>query len=129
MRYLVQARLKEHRALALRDAIADRSLGRGSVAGDEYLRNMAAARQFDDGNVLWVEVCYCPTPLEEETPYWEEYFELEQIKDAHNSEECRDKNSTDPWACSNCDCTRQLEERLSTLGISFRSLLDTHTKE
>lgn len=80
MRYLVRARLRTGRARALLGAILDRSLGRGSVAGGEYLRNMAAARQLDDGTVRWVQVCYCPTPLEEEIPYWEEYFELEQIK-------------------------------------------------
>ena len=129
MRYLVRARLKEGRARALRTAIADRSLGRASVAGDEYLRNMADARQLHDGSVRWVEVCYCPTPLEEEILYWEEYFELERIKDAHNAEQCRDKNGTEPWACSDCDCTERLEERLSTLGTSFRASLEAHTKE
>ncbi len=113
----------------MRVAIGGRTLGQGSVAGDEYLRNMADARQLHDGTVCWVEVCYCPTPLEEEIPYWEEYFELERIKDAHNPEQCRDKNGTEPWACSNCDCTQRLEERLSTLGTSFRASLEAHTKE
>lgn len=129
MRYLVRARLRKGRAGALLNAILDRSLGRGSVAGGEYLRNMAEARQLDNGTVRWVQVCYCPTPLEEETPYWEEYFELEQIKDAHNREKCRDKNGTEPWACSNCDCTERLEERLTTLGTGFRSELDAGEKE
>lgn len=129
MRYLVRARLKEGRARALRVAIGGRTLGQGSVAGDEYLRNMADARQLHDGTVRWVEVCYCPTPLEEEIPYWEAYFELERIKDAHNPEQCRDMNGTEPWACSDCDCTQRLQERLSTLGTSFRALLEAHAKE
>jgi len=54
MRYLVTARVKpgEHDALA--QAIDDGTLGAGSIAGDEYFRNMAAARQLDDGRVQWV---------------------------------------------------------------------------
>src|SRR5206468_8550348 len=70
MRYLVTARVKRGRTDALAHAIEDRTLGRGSIAGDEYLRNMAGARQLDDDRVQWVEVCYCPTPLAEERPYW-----------------------------------------------------------
>ena len=66
MRYLVTARLKPGQADALADAIETRTLGRGSVAGGEYLRNMADARHMDDGRVQWVEVCYCETPLAEE---------------------------------------------------------------
>ena len=50
-------------------------MGEGSVAGDEYLRNMNEARVCPDQTVGWVEVCYCPTPLQEERPYWEEYFD------------------------------------------------------
>ncbi len=40
MRYLVTARVKAGQREALDRAIEDESLGRGSVAGDEYLRNM-----------------------------------------------------------------------------------------
>ncbi len=129
MRYLVRARLKKGRARALLGAILDGTLGRGSVAGGEYLRNMADARQLDDGTVRWVEVCYCPTPLEEEIPYWEEYFELERIKDAHNRQECRDLNGSEAWACSNCDCTERLEARLLSSGDSFRAELAARQKE
>src|SRR5438309_1280733 len=65
MRYLVTARVKAGKSFALADAIDNGILGRGSIAGDEYLRNMAAAREHDDGRVQWVEVCFCPTPLAE----------------------------------------------------------------
>jgi hypothetical protein len=68
MRYLVTARLKPGRAEPLADAIERGTLGAGSIAGDEYVRNMEAARELDDGRVQWVEVCYCPTPLAEERP-------------------------------------------------------------
>jgi len=83
MRYLVTARVKAGRAEALSEAIEDGSLGRGSIAGDEYERNMSEARAHEDGRVQWVEVCYCATPLAEERQYWEPFFELEKVQDAH----------------------------------------------
>lgn len=62
MRYLVRARVKPGREEALVDAIDSRTLGQGSIAGDEYLRNMNDARQFDAGTLCWVEVC-CRTRM------------------------------------------------------------------
>jgi hypothetical protein len=121
MRYLVTARVKPGRADALEDAIADGSLGHGSVAGDEYFRNMDAARQLDDGRVQWVEVCYCATPLAEEREYWEPYFTLDKVQDAHARSRCRDLNGTEAWACSECDCTARLDARLASKGRPFRS--------
>jgi hypothetical protein len=115
----------EGQAEALLRAIENETLGRGSVAGDEYLRNMQDAQQFDDGTVRWVEVCYCPTPLEEERPYWEEFFELVKVKDAHARKNCRDENGTEPWACGECDCTARLEQRLQSTGCPFLSQLRT----
>jgi hypothetical protein len=120
MRYLVTARVKPGQDSPLRDAIADGTLGQGSVAGDEYLRNMAAARlQDDDGRVQWVEVCFCPTPLQEERDYWEEYFRLEKVQDAHTRSRCRDLTGEEPWACSDCDCSRKLEATLARRGRPF----------
>ena len=116
MRYLVTARIKAGRRAALKRAVDDGVLGRGSVAGDEYVENMAAARELADGRVKWVETCFCATPLAEERPYWEEYFELLNVKDAHARSRCRHENGTEWWACMNCDCTARLEERLRTQG-------------
>ena len=116
MRYLVTARVKAGRTDALDRAIDDGTLGRGSVAGDEYLRNMAAAVEREDGRVQWVEVCYCATPLAEEREYWETYFDLEKVQNAHARSRCRDLNGEEPWACSDCDCTARLEARLDTKG-------------
>jgi hypothetical protein len=104
---------------ALLKAIENATIGRGSVAEGEYLRNMAEARQGGDGTVRWVEICYCPTPLEEERPYWEEYFQLTAIQDAHDRRRCRDQNGTAPWACDGCDCTERLEQRLACWGEPF----------
>ena len=120
MRYLVTARVKTNKAPALADAIARETLGRGSIAGDEYLRDMASARQDADGRVRWVEVCFCSTPLAEERPYWEEYFELERVQDAHARSRCRDLNGTDAWACVDCDCTARLETHLASKGHPFK---------
>jgi hypothetical protein len=119
MRYLVKARVKTGRENALRRAIKDETLGRGSIAGDEYLYDAQQARLGEDGSVHWVETCFCATPLQEERPYWEEYFDLLSVKDAHSRKNCRDLNGTEPWACSNCDCTRRLEERLRQRGRPF----------
>lgn len=122
MRYLVRARVKPGREQALLRAIADGSLGRGSVAGGEYLRNMGDARVIED-TVRWVEVCYCPTPLQEERPYWEEFFELVRVQDAHDRRACKDHNGSEPWACEGCDCTDRLEQRLAERGRGFLACL------
>ncbi len=123
MRYLVTARLKPGRAARLRQAIEERTLGRGSVAEGEYLRNMGEARELADGRVKWVEVCFCPTPLEEERPYWQEYFDLIRVQDAHSRRRCRDVDGSEPWACCDCDCTARLEERMAAWGRPFLEAL------
>jgi hypothetical protein len=124
MRYLVKARVKPGRGIDLLRAIRDESLGRGSIAGDEYLCDMKRARLDDNEIVRWVEVCFCPTPLAEERAYWEEYFELLSVKDAHARSNCRDLNGTEPWACSECDCTRKLEAKLQSCGQPFIESLE-----
>lgn len=123
MRYLVTARVKPGQEEALLRAIDDGRLGRGSVAGGEYLRNMAQARRVEDGRVRWVEVCFCWEPLDEERPYWEEYFELVKVQDAHSRRRCRDLEGSEPWACSDCDCTERLEERMEGWGRPFLEVL------
>ena len=80
------------------------------------MRYLVKARVSEDGAAHWVETCYCATPLQEERPYWEQYFELISVKDAHNRKNCRDWNGAEPWACSNCDRTKRLEERLRKRG-------------
>jgi hypothetical protein len=119
MRYLVRARIKPGKELALLAAIDRGTLGAGSVAEGEYLRNMRDARLFDDGTARWVEVCYCNTPLEEERPYWQEFFDLVKIQDAHSRANCRDENGSEPWACGDCDCTDRLEARLAVNAPPF----------
>jgi hypothetical protein len=115
--------VKPGREADLLRAIEDGTLGRGSVAGDEFLRNMQEARIDDDGKVEWVEICFCYTPLEEERAYWEEYFQFEKVQDAHARKHCRDENGTEPWACCDCDCTVRLEAKLAGRGRPFMELL------
>ena len=124
MRYLVTARVKPGREADLLEAIENGTLGAGSVAGDEYLRNMQDARLDDDGTARWVEVCYCAEPLAEERAYWEDYFQLVRVQDAHGRHRCRDLDGSEPWACGECDCTDRLEARLRTRGRAFRPALE-----
>jgi hypothetical protein len=127
MRYLVRARVKPGRGADLLEAIERETLGQGSVAEGEYLRNMQDARLYSDQTARWVEVCYCPTPLQEEQPYWEQYFDLTRVQDAHDRRKCRDENGTAPWACGDCDCTARLEQKLKTSGDSFLDELRNQT--
>lgn len=129
MRYLVRARVKAGREADLLRAIERGTLGRGSVAGDEYLRNMKDARVCEDQTTRWVEVCFCPSPLLEERPYWEEYFDLTRVQDAHDRRRCRDEDGSEPWACVSCDCTEKLEQRLAATGESFLDVLRQKVRE
>ena len=95
------------------------TLGKGSIAGDEYQHDMKQARVDPAGVATWVETCFCDPPLEEERPYWEKYFELLAVKDAHSRRNCRHENGTEPWACCDCDCTVKLEEKLQGQGEPF----------
>jgi hypothetical protein len=117
--------VKPGREADLLEAIEQQTLGHGSVAEGEYLRNMAEARLCEDETARWVEVCYCPTPLREERPYWEQYFDLARVQDAHDRAKCRDENGTEPWACGNCDCTVRLEAKLKQSGTPFLESLQS----
>jgi hypothetical protein len=50
MRYLIRAKLKPGKKQALLNAIDTQTLGQGSIAGDEYFRNMGDARLYPDQN-------------------------------------------------------------------------------
>jgi hypothetical protein len=119
MRYLVKAKVKSGMAAPLLEAIDDQTLGRGSIAGDEYQHDMERARVNERGEAHWVETCFCDPPLDEERPYWEKFFELLSVKDAHARRNCRHENGSEPWACCDCDCTRRLENKLANSGGAF----------
>ena len=74
---------------ALLAVIDQGNLGKGSVAEGEHLRNMVEARVCADGTARSVEVCYCPTLIQEEQPDWKEYFDLIKIQDAHDRQRCQ----------------------------------------
>ncbi|MBV8476545.1 MAG: hypothetical protein JOZ36_07770 [Acidobacteria bacterium] len=84
---------------------------------------MNEARLLAGEEVRWVEVCYCPTPLQEERPYWEEFFQLLKVQDAHDRRKCRDFAGREAWACGSCDCTWRLEEKLRNIGSPFVQIL------
>jgi hypothetical protein len=119
MRYLVKAKVKNGKHASLLRAIENKTLGQGSIAGDEYLYDMTQARVAADGTARWVETCFCDPPLAEEWPYWEKYFDLLSVKDAHSRRNCRHENGTEAWACCDCDCTRKLEEKLRDEDKAF----------
>ncbi len=123
MRYLVTARVKPGKERALWQAIEAGTLGAGSVAEGEYLRNMRDARLCERGKVKWVEVCFCDVPLAEELPYWQSYFDIVRVQDAHTRSRCRDLNGTEPWACCDCDCSERLEQKLARRGEGFLEVL------
>src|SRR5262249_16844437 len=129
MRYLVTTRVKSGREADLLSAIDHGTLGEGSVAEGEYLRNMVDARLCEDGTARWVEVCFCDEPLAEERAYWQEYFELERLQDARSRRLCRDANGTEPWACCDCDCTDRLEARMKSRDRSFLDSLREVVRE
>ena len=54
-----------------------------------------------------------------------QFFELLKVQDAHNRKNCRHENDTEPWACTDCDCTRRLEQRLAETGEPFLKTLES----
>jgi hypothetical protein len=129
MRYLVKGRVRMGNESALLRAIDQGTLGNGSIAGDEYLYDMEQARLNETGVAQWVETCFCDPPLVEERPYWEEYFELLSVKNAHSRRICRHENGTEAWACCECDCTKKLEEKMGNQGDSFLEKLKRDTRK
>jgi hypothetical protein len=123
MRYLVKARVRTGQEQSLLRAMDRGTLGKGSIAHDEYQHDINRARVDPAGIATWVETCFCDPPLEEERPYWEKYFELLVVKDAHSRRNCRHENGTEAWACCACDCTKRLEEKLQSKGESFLAAL------
>ena len=124
MRYLVRARLKPDREEALLEAIDSGELGRGSIAYPGYVRCMGEARLTGEGQVRWLEVCYCREAfgpgyeLAEELPYWEEYFEAFDIRYARALDRCEGYPH-----CGDCDCTEKLEAKLARTGRPFLKTL------
>lgn len=121
MKYLVKAKLKKNKESELLAEIRNNTLGAGSVAFGEYVKNMNQARVLEDGTVCWIEVCFCRTPLNEEKPCWEEYFENITVENARDPKFCQDANGELEWACLNCSCTKELEDKMLRWGKPFIS--------
>ena len=76
MRYLVTARVKPGRRPALDRPSRMARSGPARSPATSTSHNMDAGPAVPDGTVKWVETCFCATPLDEERPYWEAYFDL-----------------------------------------------------
>ncbi len=124
MRYLVRAFVKKGKERALLEAVESKSLGRGSIAYPTYIKCMKSARLLEDGQVRWIEVCYCREAfgpggeLLEELPYWREYFEDIDIRYTTTLEKCEGY----PY-CGDCECTEKLAAKLSGMGRRFYAAL------
>lgn len=120
MRYLVRAYVIKGKEIPLLNAIDSGSLGRGSIAYPTYITCMKNARLLDDGQVRWIEPCYCREAfgpggeLKEELPYWLEYFESFDIRYTTTLEKCEGFPS-----CGSCDCTEKLKAKLNRMGRNF----------
>ena len=124
MRYLIKAKLKKNKEKSLLKAINKKSLGYGSIAYPTYIKCMKNARILDNGEIIWIEVCYCReafgpgNELIEELPYWKEFFKDIKIIFGRDPKKC------DGYpVCGNCDCTEKLEKKMSTKGNHFLSNL------
>lgn len=119
MKYLVKVKLKESKASELFEEIRRGTLGTGSVAFGEYIKNMNHARMLDDGTVCWIEIRFCSIPLNEERPYWEKYFENITVENTQDPKYCQDSNGELKRACFGCSCTEELEEKMLNWGTPF----------
>lgn len=119
MKYLVRGKLIESRKSVLLEEVKSGTLGTGSVAFGEYVKNMRNSRLLDDGTVCWVEICFCATPLNEEMPYWEKYFKDIKIENAQDPKYCQDANGDLKRACFDCSCTDDLEDQMQNWGRPF----------
>ena len=124
MRYLITAKVKPDQAAALRDAIAGETLGQGSIAEGEYLRNMSLARQRADGRVQWVEVCFCGSLSRRSGPTGRSTSTCPACRTPTRASKCRDLYGNEPWACGDCDCTARLEQRMEEWGRPFLEALE-----
>lgn len=119
MKYFVKAKLIPEMEIDLHKNIENETLGMGSVAFGEYVKNMKSARVYADGTICWIEVCFCDIPLKEERPYWEKYFTDIIIENALEPSQCKDFSGETKKFCLECECTISLEKELSQSGKPF----------
>ena len=85
MRYTVRARLIPGTAADLLRKLTDGTVARQKPYGREVVASMERAVIDDEGVVRWSEVCYCPTPLEQERAnVYDQHFtaiETQEVED------------------------------------------------
>jgi hypothetical protein len=75
MDYRVKARVLEGKEKTLREAIETGALGKGEIFEKEMQGAMQEAR-VSNGLITFYEICYCPSPLQEEREYYDRYLEI-----------------------------------------------------
>jgi hypothetical protein len=103
MRYLLGARVRPDRKVALLRSLEGGTFGEGFPYGD--LGEMLCTGRVDaTGTIRWVEVCYCReyygVAMHEELPYLEEYLTDIEVADARSPRYCKGYPE-----CGTCDCT------------------------
>ena len=73
MRYLVRAFVIKRKDRALLEAVESGSLGKGSIAYPTYIKCMKNARLLDNGQVRWIEPCYCREAFARAESYWKSF--------------------------------------------------------
>ena len=106
MRYLLGARVRPDRKVALLRSLEGGTFGEGFPYGD--LGEMLCTGRVDaTGTIRWVEVCYCReyygVAMHEELPYLEEYLTDIEVADARSPRYCKGYPE-----CNDCPCTRKV---------------------
>ena len=85
MHYTVQARLIPGTAADFLRKLTDGTVEKQKPYGKEVVASMQRAVIDEEGVVRWSEVCYCPTPLEQERAnVYDQHFtaiETEEVED------------------------------------------------
>lgn len=122
MRYAMKARVIPEKAAALKQALLDHSFGEGFPFGDlgENLRHC----QVDiDGNLRWVETCYCreysQVAMVMELEYFEPYLHQIEVGDARDPRFCKGYPH-----CNDCLCTKTIRYAGIPLFLHLDNLIE-----
>ena len=117
---VVAARILTDLSFRLSGKISERLVNVGEhVAKGQVLARLDPEEQQAELVSAEANVASAEAMVRQSAAAFERQKELLSVKDAHNRKNCRDLNGSEPWACSDCDCTRRLEQRLKERGKPF----------